>query len=136
MEHTVPPPPPKSETTLQHIQASWDEAQAQLRALREQVEHLNSLALAKVSSNVLERDLDRAFRDLGEAVWTEVVNGRLQLSSDLSEVRQTLEKVTQKIKAQNASINDLLAEGSDVADRVQEKVTSASKGVAPPKKKR
>jgi len=132
----VPPPPSSSDATLQQIHAAWDEAQAQLRALREQVEHLNNMALAKVASNMLERDMDRAYRDLGEAVWAEVSKGRLQLSPNLSHVRKSLEVVTQKIQAQNASINDLLSEGDDIAKRLQEKMSAASKGVAPQTKRR
>jgi len=121
---------------MQQIQASWDEAQAQLRAVREQVEHLNNMALAKVASNMLERDMDRAYRDLGEAVWAEVSKGRLQLGNTLTHVRKSLEVVTQKIQAQNASINDLLAEGADIAKRLQEKMAAASKAVAPQSKRR
>jgi len=132
----VPPPPSSNDATLQQIQAAWDEAQAQLRALRDQVEHLNNMALAKVASNMLERDMDRAYRDLGEAVWAEVSKGRLQLGNNLSSVRKSLEVVTQKIQAQNASINDLLAEGAEIAKRLQEKMTTASKGVASHTKRR
>jgi len=132
----VPPPPSSSDATMQQIQASWDEAQAQLRAVREQVEHLNNMALAKVASNMLERDMDRAYRDLGEAVWAEVSKGRLQLGNTLTHVRKSLEVVTQKIQAQNASINDLLAEGADIAKRLQEKMAAASKAVAPQSKRR
>ncbi|MBE2251753.1 MAG: hypothetical protein IAE78_19605 [Myxococcus sp.] len=132
----MPPPPSSNDATLQQIQAAWDEAQAQLRALRDQVEHLNNMALAKVASNMLERDMDRAYRDLGEAVWAEVSKGRLQLGNNLSSVRKSLEVVTQKIQAQNASINDLLAEGAEIAKRLQEKMTTASKGVASHTKRR
>lgn len=130
------PPPTGNEAVIKQIQAAWDEAQAQLRALREQVEHLNQIAQAKVASNMLERDMDRAYRDLGEAVWAEVSKGRLQLSSNLSSVRKALEAVTNRIQAQNASINDLLAEGAEIAKRLQEKMRTASKGVAPQTKRR
>ncbi|MBL8920699.1 MAG: hypothetical protein JNJ54_17680 [Myxococcaceae bacterium] len=130
------PPPTGNEAVIKQIQAAWDEAQAQLRALREQVEHLNQIAQAKVASNMLERDMDRAYRDLGEAVWAEVSKGRLQLSSNLSSVRKALEAVTNRIQAQNASINDLLAEGAEIARRLQEKMSAASKGVAPQTKRR
>ncbi|MER2561568.1 MAG: hypothetical protein ABTQ32_12635 [Myxococcaceae bacterium] len=130
------PPPSNNDVVLKQIQAAWDEAQAQLRTLREQVEHLNQIAQAKVSSKMLERDMDRAYRDLGEAVWAEVSKGRLQLGNNLSTVRKALEVVTGKIQAQNASINDLLAEGAEIAKRLQEKMTAASKGVAPQNKRR
>lgn len=132
----MPPPPASNEAVMKQIKEAWDEAQAQLRALREQVEHLNDVAMAKVASNMLERDMDRAYRDLGEAVWAEVSKGRLQLGNNLTTVRKSLEVVTQKIQAQNASINDLLAEGADIARRLQEKMTAASKGVAAPPKRR
>lgn len=135
----MPPPEPPSRQSadaVKQIQQAWDEAQAQLVLLREQVEHTTSMAQAKVQSNLLERDLDRAYRDLGEAVWAEVSKGKLQLSPSLSTVRKALEAVTAKIRAQNASINDLLAEGADIAQRLQEKMARASKAVAPPQKKR
>lgn len=130
------PPGGGNPETLAQIQAQWDEAQAQLKVLREQVDYLAAIAQAKVQSNLLERDLDRAYRDLGEAVWAEVSKGKLQLPQNLTAVRKALEAVTQKIRAQNASINDLLAEGAEIARRIQEKMGSASKGVASQQKKR
>ena len=134
----MPPPPPATNTdaALRQIQAAWDEAQMQLKVLREQVDHVTALAQAKVASNMLERDMDRAYRDLGEAVWAEVSKGRLQLPNNLSTVRKALEAVTNRIQAQNASINDLLAEGADIARRLQEKMQAPSKPVAPQLKRR
>lgn len=129
-------PPSQNQDMVKQIQAAWEEAQAQLRVLREQVEHASNMAQAKVGSNMLERDLDRAYRDLGEAVWAEVSKGKLVLPQNLSNVRKLLEGVTTKIRQQNASINDLLAEGAEIAKRLQEKMASASKGVAGPKKTR
>lgn len=133
---TMRPPGGGNTETLAQLQAQWDEAQAQLKILREQVDYLAAVAQAKVQSNLLDRDLDRAYRDVGEAVWAEVSKGKLQLPPNLTTVRKTLEAVTQKIRAQNASINDLLAEGADIARRIQEKIGTASKGVATPQKKR
>ncbi len=134
----MPPPPPatNNDAALRQIQAAWDEAQMQLKVLREQVDHVTALAQAKVASNMLERDMDRAYRDLGEAVWAEVSKGRLQLPNNLSTVRKALEAVTNRIQAQNASINDLLAEGADIARRLQEKMQAPSKPVAPQLKRR
>jgi hypothetical protein len=37
--------------------------------LREQEAHASLVAQAKVSNNLLEREMDRSYRDLGEAVW-------------------------------------------------------------------
>ncbi len=127
---------PQNNEALRQIQAAWEEAQAQLEVLKSQVEHAAAMAQAKVGSNMLDRDLDRAYRDLGEAVWAEVSKGKLQLPNNLSTVRKLLENVTQKIRTQNASINDLLAEGADIARRLQEKMSAASKGVAGVPKKR
>ena len=129
-------PDPMQSERLKNIQAAWEEAQAQLSVLRDQVTHLAGLAQAKTQNNVLTRDLDRAYRDLGEALWAEVSKGRLQLPPNLSNVRKSLEQVTGRIREQNASINDLLSEGADIAKRLQEKMTSPSKGVVNTLKKR
>ncbi len=129
-------PDPKQTEVLKQIQTAWEEAQAQLSVLRDQIEHLSALAQAKTQNNVLTRDLDRAYRDLGEALWAEVSKGRLQLPPNLSNVRKSLEQVTGRIREQNASINDLLSEGADIAKRLQEKMSSPSKGVVNTLKKR
>ncbi|MBL9037811.1 MAG: hypothetical protein JNG84_04780 [Archangium sp.] len=118
------------------IQEAWGEAQAQLAVLREQVEHAASLAQAKVQSNVLVKDLDRAYHALGEAVWAEVSKGRLKLPPNVSTVRKALELVTEKLQAQNASVDALLAEGAEIAQRAQEKKSGASKPLANAAKKR
>jgi cell division septum initiation protein DivIVA len=135
-ERAQPPPTPQQTETLRQIQAAWDEAQAQLAVLKEQVEYAAAMAQAKVGSNMMDRDLDRAYRDLGEAVWAEVSKGKLNLPANLTAVRKLLDGVTQKIRAQNNSINDLLAEGTEIAKRLQEKMSSASKGLAGGVKKR
>jgi hypothetical protein len=132
----MPDPRPLQTDALKQIQAAWQEAQANLQLLREQVELASNMAQAKVQSNVYERDLDRAYRDLGEAVWAEVSKGKLQLPSTLSQVKKALESVTVKIQQQNASINDLLAEGEDIAKKLHQKMVAASKGVASQQKKR
>ncbi len=136
MPDRLPPQTPQQNETLKQIQAAWEEAQAQLSVLRAQVEYATSMAQAKVGSNMMDRDLDRAYRDLGEAVWAEVSKGKLQLPQNLTAVRKLLEGVTQKIRNQNNSINDLLAEGAEIAKRLQEKMSAASKGVAGAPKKR
>jgi septal ring factor EnvC (AmiA/AmiB activator) len=125
-----------NQDVVKQIQAAWAESQAQLAALREQVAHTTRLAEAKVANNMLTRDLDRAYRDLGEAVWAEVSKGKLPLPNNLGHVKKALEQVTARIQAQNASINDLLAEGEEIAQRLQQKITAASKAVANPPKKR
>lgn len=117
---------PRQET-LKQIQEAWDAAQAQLSELRDQVEKTAQLAQLKVTQNFLERDLDRAYRDLGEAVWAQVSKGRLQLPTQLGSVLKALEVVTRKIQEQNASINDLLSEGAEVASRLKGKLATGQK---------
>lgn len=119
-------PDPRQET-LKQIREAYDAAQAQLSELRQQVEKATVLAQAKVTSNVLERDLDRAYRDLGEAVWAQVSKGRMQLPPTLSSVLKALDVVTKKIQQQNQSINDLLSEGAEVASRLKVKLATPTK---------
>jgi hypothetical protein len=129
-------PTPKQNETVAQIIAAWQEAQSQLAVLREQVAYATELAKAKVQSSVLTRELEVAYRNLGEAVWAEVSRGKLALPTNLSSVKKALQEVTQRIQEQNASVNDLLAEGEDVALRLRQKIDKASKPVAPPQKKR
>jgi hypothetical protein len=119
-------PDPRTET-LKQIQEAWDNAQDQLAQLRDQVEMTTKLAQAKVTSSFLERDLDRAYRDLGESVWAQVSKGRLQLPKEMSSVLKALEVVTKKIQEQNASINDLLMEGAEVASKLKGKLVTTPK---------
>ena len=127
-------PNPQTDT-LKQIQAAWESAQGQVSDLRAQVEHMANLAQAKVAQNLVERDLDRAFRDLGEAVWAQVSKGKLQLPSAFTTVMKSLETVTRKIQEQNASINDLLAEGNEIASRLRKSAATKS-AVASRDKKR
>ena len=128
-------PNPSQTETLKQIQAAWEAALGQVADLRAQVEHMANLAQAKVAQNMVERDLDRAFRDLGEAVWAQVSKGKLQLPSVFVTVLKSLEAVTRKIQEQNASINDLLAEGTEIAARLK-KTAAAKSAVASKEKKR
>lgn len=117
---------PRQET-LKQIQEAWNTAQSQLNELRDQVEYAAKMAQAKVTQNFLERDLERAYRDLGEAVWVQVSKGRLQLPKELATVLKALETVTKKIQEQNQSINDLLSEGAEVASRLKPKLVTGPK---------
>lgn len=128
-------PNPQSET-LKNIQAAFESAQGQVLDLRKQVEHMANLAQAKVQQNLLERDLDRAFRELGEAVWAQISKGKLQLPSQFSTVMKALDAVTKRIQEQNASINDLFAEGNEIANRLARRTAAPKSGVASQQKKR
>ena len=61
--------------------------------------------------------------------------GKLQLPSAFTNVMKALETVTQKIQEQNASINDLLAEGNEIANRLK-KTAATKSAVASSNKKR
>lgn len=128
------PPPERPNDVLKQIEAAWSKAQDDLAKLRAQVDHAAALAQAKVAQNVLERDLERAYRELGEAVWGEVSKGRLALPPSLARVAKAMEQVSARIAEQNASVNDLLAEGAEAVSRLKTKMPS--KGVAPGTKKR
>ena len=112
---------------LKQISQSWEQAQRQLADLRTQVEQTTALAQAKVQLNFLERDLDRAYRDLGEAVWSQVQMGRMKLSPSLAHVQKALEQVQARIEEQNAGLRDLLAEGNEAAGRLKTKSKVAPK---------
>src|SRR5258708_21668068 len=99
----MPMPTDPKQETLRQIQQAWDSAQAQLAELRDQVETTTRLAQAKVTQNFLERDLDRAYRDLGEAGWAQVSKGRLQLPPTLASVMKALSEGTKKLQEQKAS---------------------------------
>lgn len=120
---------------LKAIQEAWKSAQDQVVELRAQVEYLANLAQAKVQKNILDRDVDRAFRDLGEAVWAQVSKGKLQLPDSLKPVMKALDSVTNRIQEQNASINDLLAEGAEIASRLKNKLGSKTPVAASGKKR-
>lgn len=119
---------------MKQMANAWEEAQGQLKDLRKQAEKMTALAQAKVQSSFLERDLDRAYRDLGEAVWAQVSRGALTLPKGMAAVLKALEAVTKRIQEQNASINDLLSEGAEVATKLKEKM--AKTAVATKDKKR
>src|SRR5258708_34857769 len=97
----MPMPTDPKQETLRQIQQAWDSAQAQLAELRDPVETTTRLAQAKVTQNFLERDLDRAYRDLGEAVWAQVSKGRPQLPPTLATVMEALSEARKKIHDQN-----------------------------------
>ena len=121
---------------MQQIKAAWEDAQKQLEALRAQVNRNSALAMAKVDSNTLTRELDQTYRALGEAVWGEVSAGRLALPSNLSKVSRALEDVQRRIYAQRAAVTALLQEGEEVAAGKAKESPASKSGVAPKGRKR
>ncbi|MFZ5471922.1 MAG: hypothetical protein ACOZIN_21030 [Myxococcota bacterium] len=106
---------------IHQIHAAWEQAQRQLADLRAQVEHTTELAQLKVQANFLERDLDRALRDFGQAVWAQVQKGKLVLPGTLTAAQRAMQEAQKKVDKQNADIADLLNEGQEAASRLKGK---------------
>ncbi len=108
---------PKQTDVLRQIGQAWEHAQEQLADLRDQVQRTTELAMAKTQSNFLERDKDRALRNLGEAVWNQVQKGKLALPTAMKEVVKAMEEVQRKIDAEQRDIAELLREGEEAVSR-------------------
>jgi hypothetical protein len=102
---------------LKQIGEAWEHAQDQLADLREQVQRTTELAMAKTQSNFLERDRDKALRNLGEAIWVQVQKGKLTLPSSMRDIGKAMEDVQKKIAVEQAEIADLLKEGEEAVAR-------------------
>ena len=116
---------------VKQITDAWKVAQQQLEELRTAVERTGEMAKLKMQSEFLYRDLDRAFRDLGEAVWSQVKKGNLELPRTLASAVKAVEEVERKQADQADAINEILNEGTEVAGKLRgEKAKSAvaSKG--------
>jgi hypothetical protein len=125
---TAPPPqPPKDAALMQQIAQAWDDAKDQLASLREAVEKNAKMAHIKLESSFLSRERDNAMRDFGEAVWSQVMKGRLQLPPQLAPALQKMIDVEKKLQKQASEITDILKEGDEAAERLRQK-----KAVRPP----
>ena len=111
---------------LKQINDAWNEAKAQLAQLRAQVERTQELANAKMESNFLGRDRDKALRDLGEAVWAQVKAGKMSLPQAVSAATQAMQEVEKKAEAKNREINSLIMEGGEAVDRLKARTTTKS----------
>ncbi len=121
---------------MEQIQAAWRSAQKQLADLRDAVERHGEMAGLKVQGELLTRELDRAYRDFGEAVWSAVKKGKLELPPSLEAPGKAISLVEQKQAARASAIQDLLAEGAEVAGRLREAKKSVTKPLAAKGKKR
>jgi hypothetical protein len=125
---------------LKQLSQAWETAQRQLSEIRTQVEQTAALATAKVSLNTLERDLDRAYRDLGEAVWQQVQAGRVRLPRDVEKVQRAVDEVARRYEQENAGLKAMLEEGTESASRLKapprNERPSGKRVVAPGKTKR
>jgi septation ring formation regulator EzrA len=129
-------PEPKQSETLQQIAQAWEQAKEQFAQLRAEVEKNAKMAMAKQESTFVRRERDQALRDLGEAVWVMVQRGKVALPQQLTAMVKAVEVVEARQKAQQASIADLLKEGSEAADRLKDKRPIRKSPVAAVPKKR
>ena len=127
---------PKQSETLRQIQQAFQSAQSQMTQLRQQVEKHAELARAKTQHDFIQKEKERALRELGEAVVSQVRKGRLELPSALAPLLKAVEQAEKKAEAQAREITDLLQEGEETAQRLKEKKAGAGhSGVAPRTKK-
>ena len=104
---------------------------------RQAVERNAQMAHLKLESSFLNRERDQALRDFGEAVWNQVMKGRLQLPPQLSAALQKMIDVEKKLAKQAAEITDILKEGDEAAERLrQKKAARPSPALASKGKKR
>ena len=108
---------PKQSETFRQIQEAFQSAQSQMTELRQQVEK------------------DRALRQLGESVFKQVQKGKLQLPEGFGPFLKAVEHAQKKAEAHAREIGDLLKEGEEAAQRLNEKKAGpTNSGVASRKK--
>ncbi|MGA9521934.1 MAG: hypothetical protein WBV82_10740 [Myxococcaceae bacterium] len=112
---------------LRQLSEAWKTAQAQLDQLRSAVERTGDLAQLKLKSEFLHRELDRAYRDLGEVVWAEVKKGSMELPASVTAAATAVEEVERRQAAQASSINDLVGEGVEVVEKSKRMLASRGK---------
>ena len=132
--------PTNKQEVLKQIDEAWKTAQRQLEELRTAVERTGELAHLKLQNEVGQRDLDRAFRDLGQAVWNQVKVGAMSLPRPAADAGKLVEEAERKLAAQSASITEILSEGVEVAGRIRAEKAAAkpapSKSAVAPKGKK
>jgi hypothetical protein len=127
---------PKQSETLRQIQAAFEASQAQLAELRQQVERHSTLAKTKSNSDFVQKERERVYRELGEAVFKQVQKGRLELPATFAPLLKAIEQAQHKAEAQAREITDLLQEGEETAQRLKQKnAAPPHSGVAPRPKK-
>jgi non-ribosomal peptide synthetase component F len=126
----------KQSEVLQQINTAWEQAREQLEKLRREVERNSAMAQASLQTKFLNRDRDQALRDFGEAVWTHMKKGKLQLPPALTAAVKAMLEVEKRLEAQAAHIDDLLQEGKEAAERLRERKSVGNSVVTNKAKKR
>ncbi len=127
---------PKQSEALRQIQEAFQSAQSQMAQLRQQVEKHAELARAKTQNDFIQKEKERALRELGEAVFKQVQKGKLELPATFAPLLKAIEQAQHKAEAQAREIGDLLQEGEETAQRLKQKSAGgANSGVASRTKK-
>jgi hypothetical protein len=126
---------PKQSEALRQLQEAFQSAQSQMVQLRQQVEKHAELARAKTQNDFIQKEMDRALRQLGESVFKQVQKGRVTLPEGFAPFLKAVEHAQKKAEAQAREITDLLQEGEQAAQRLNKNAGPAHSGVAPRTKK-
>ena len=127
---------PKQSETFRQIQEAFQSAQARMAQLRQQVAKHAELVQAKTRNDLVQKEKERALRELGEAVFKQVRKGRLELPATFAPLVDAVEQAQKKAEAQAWEIGDLLREGEEAAQRLKEKnAAGTNSGVASRMKK-
>ena len=110
---------PTQDEVLKQLGRAWEDAQRQLTQIRSPVEQTAARATAKGPLNALERELDKAYRNLGEAVWQQVQAGRIRLPKDVEKVQRAVDEVARRFEEENAGLKAMLDEGTESAGRLK-----------------
>ena len=121
---------------IRQITARWEHARQQLEKLKAAVRQQNELANARLESNSLKRELDLAYRALGEAVWAAYKKGTLKFPNSALPAARAVKKAEADQKAYVAQIQDLLNEGLEAVDRQSPRLSSPKTLLANRPKKR
>lgn len=127
---------PSQSDVMRQIQQAFQTAQAQLAQLREAVTHTAELARLNSQGNYLQMEKEKAYRELGEAVWRQVQKGKLELPASLAPVIKSVEAAEQKAAVHAAQITDILQEGVEVAARLKGKNDGRAQTALAPKPKK
>lgn len=120
---------PKQAEVIKQIQQTFQQSQTQLAQLRTAVERTAELARMKSENDFLNREKDRAFEALGEAVYRLVQKGKLELPAALAPQVKAVSDAERKVEIQASAIHDLLKEGEETAARLKVKNDATGKNV-------
>lgn len=127
---------PKQKELIRKISETFQAAQTRMAELRAAVQRNTDLAQIQSTSAFIQRERDRALRNLGEAVWKEIQEGRLAVPPGVSQAAEALKNVDSKAENHRREIADLLREGEETAARIQGKNKGPHSSMASRMKKR